>query len=105
MVVRGAFPRGCAALTVAALFALTLVGPAGAQPQIKSRSHAAGSGRAPVIGLNAPSAIDGRYIVVFDKEVSATAARAARVDARALGAKVLHRYDDVLDGFSARLSQ
>jgi aqualysin 1 len=104
VVVRGAFPRGCAALTVTVLFALTLVGPAGAQPQSKARSHAAGSGRAPVIGLNAPSAIDGRYIVVFDKEVSATAAREARVDVRELDAKILHRYDDVLDGFSARLS-
>ena len=103
--VRRAFPRGCAALTVIVLFALMLMGPAGAQPQSPRRSHADGSDKAPVIGLNKPSAIDGRYIVVFDKEVSAATARAARLDVRALGAKVLHRYDHVLDGFSARLSQ
>jgi aqualysin 1 len=104
-VVRRAFPRGCAALTVIVLFALTLVGPAGAQPQNPRRSHADGLDKAPLLGLNQPSAIDGRYIVVFDKEVSAATARAARLDIRALGAKVLHRYDHVLDGFSARLSQ
>ena len=97
--VRRAFPRGCAALTVV-LFALVLAGPAGAQPQ----NQASGSTRAPVIGLNKPSAIDGRYIVVFHEQAPAAAASVARVDARALGARILHSYNHVLDGFSAKLS-
>ncbi|MGH2774528.1 MAG: S8 family peptidase [Actinomycetota bacterium] len=102
---RRVFPRGCATLTVAVLVALTLVGPAGAQPQRPGKSLANSSGRAPVLGLNKPSAINGRYIVVFDKEAPSTATRVARVNARALGAKVLHRYSHALAGFSARLPQ
>ena len=98
---RRAFPRGCAALTVVVLFALTLVGPAGAQPRSQG---AGGAGLAPVIGLDKPSAIEGRYIVVFDRQAPAAAASAARVDVRALGAKILHRYNHALEGFSARLS-
>ncbi len=104
-VVRRAFPRGCAALIVVVLFALTLVGPAGAQPQRPSKSQASSSGLAPVIGLNKPSAIDGRYIVVFDKETSSSTASVARVNVRALGAKVLRRYNHALDGFAARLPE
>ena len=103
--VRRAFPRGCAALTVVVLFALTLVGPAGAQPRNQSSSGSDSSGLAPVIGLDKPSAIEGRYIVVLDEAAPAAAASGARVDARALGAKILHRYSHALDGFSARLSQ
>jgi len=99
--VRRAFPRGCAALTVVVLFALTLVGPAGAQPRSQG---AGGADLAPVIGLDKPSAIEGRYIVVFDRQAPAAAASAARVDVRALGAKILHRYNHALEGFSARLS-
>jgi subtilisin family serine protease len=55
--------------------------------------------------LDKPSAIEGRYIVVLDEAAPAAAASGARVDARALGAKILHRYSHALDGFSARLSQ
>jgi Peptidase inhibitor I9 len=102
---RKAFPRGCAALTVVVLFALTLAGPAGAQPRNRSLSHAGSSGLAPVIGLDKPSAIEGRYIVVFDESTPAAAASVARVDARALGAKILHRSNHALDGFSATLSE
>jgi subtilisin family serine protease len=54
--------------------------------------------------LDKPSAIEGRYIVVFDEAAPAAAASGARVDARALGARILHRYNHALDGFSARLS-
>jgi aqualysin 1 len=104
-VVRRAFPRGCATLTVVVLFALALVGPAGAQPRNQSSIGSGSSGLAPVIGLDKPSAIEGRYIVVFDEAAPAAAASVARVGARALGAKILHRYSHALDGFSARLSQ
>ena len=103
--VRRAIPRGCAALTVVVLFALMVAGPAGAQPQARSGNQASNSGKAPVIGLNKASAIDGRYIVVFHEQAPASAASTARVDVRALGAKVLHSYSHALDGFSARLSQ
>jgi subtilisin family serine protease len=100
-----AFPRACAALTVVVLFALTPAGPAAAQPENQRGNQAGTAGKAPVIGLNKPSAIDGRYIVVFHEQAPAAAASVARVDARALGAKILHSYNHALDGFSARLSQ
>ena len=102
--VRRAIPRGSAALTVVVLFALMLAGPAGAQPR-RSGSQPSSSSKAPLIGVNKASAIDGRYIVVFNEQASAAAASTARVDARALGAKILHSYSHALDGFSATLSQ
>ncbi|MGH2698343.1 MAG: S8 family peptidase [Actinomycetota bacterium] len=103
--VRRALPRGCAALSVVVLFALLLAGPAGARPQNPSRSHAHSSGKAPLIGLNRASAIDDRYIVVFDKEAPASAVSTARVNVRAMGARVLQRYNHALDGFAAKLSE
>ncbi|MGH2749536.1 MAG: S8 family peptidase [Actinomycetota bacterium] len=102
---RRAFPRGCAALTAVLLFVLALTGPAGAQPQNPKAGRPSDDGRARVIGRNHPSAIEGRYIVVFDKDAPSNAPRSARRNARARGATVHHRYDDALSGFSARLPQ
>jgi aqualysin 1 len=89
---------------VIVLFALLPAGPAGARPQNLGGTHANSAGKAPVLGMNKPSAIDGRYIVVFDKEASASAVSTARVNVRELGAKILHRYGHALDGFAAKLS-
>ena len=103
--VRRATSRGCAALTVILLFALMHAGPAGARPRAQGGSQANSSYKAPLIGLNKASAIDGRYIVVFNEQAPAAAASTARVDVRALGARILHSYSHALDGFAAQLSQ
>ena len=87
---------------VVVLFAATAA-QAGGRSQYPNRDLRA-SGKAPLIGVNKPSAIQGRYIVVFDKEAPTGTERAARLNARGRGATVHFNYDKALRGFAATLS-
>ena len=57
------------------------------------------------MGTRHPAAIDGRYIVVFDKGASRSSVRTARAGVRDTGARIHYRYDDALQGFAATLSK
>jgi subtilisin family serine protease len=57
-----------------------------------------------LLGANNPSAIEGRYIVVFDKEAPAGTERSARENARGRGATIHFNYNHALRGFAATLS-
>lgn len=89
--------RGILAATGAAALALTALTstgvPAGAEPP----------GRAPLVGVDRASAIDGQYIVVL--EARATASDRSRVIAQARdnGGRVLAQYAAALNGFAAHL--
>lgn len=58
---------------------------------------------APVLGLDAPSRIDGQYIVVLRDTTPRLTARRARASVTELGGTVLSSYDTALTGFAARL--
>jgi aqualysin 1 len=86
------------ALAVAALTTTAL--PAGAAPPDHARP---GNDRAPVVGEDAPDAIDGQYIVVLSGRATTGQAAQARNQAKSRGGQVIHRYDSAIKGFSARL--
>ena len=66
-------------------------------------ASAADRDRAPLIGTAKANAIDGRYIVVLDDRVTATAEQRARSVAKDNGGKVLDSFGAVLNGFAAKL--
>ena len=66
-------------------------------------SSAAPGGRAPVVGTERATAIDGRYIVVMEPRSNRADREDAERDARANGARVLFEYGDALKGFAAAL--
>ena len=96
--------RALAAAAVAALVGLASAGPAaGAGSAGPSREQPRREGRAPVVGRDRPTAIEGRYIVVFEKDTPPAAQQSARQRARDRGATIHHRYSQALEGFAASL--
>ncbi|WP_432478829.1 S8 family peptidase [Nocardioides sp. GXQ0305] len=67
-------------------------------------SAAAGEPAAPLYGAQQSSAIDGRYIVVLDRDATNADEKAVVAEARDAGASDVDRYATVLDGFSGELS-
>ncbi len=63
------------------------------------------SGKAPLLGTNAPGAIEGRYIVVFNKSVSGAAVKSESQRVQARGGQIHYRYDSAIKGFAATLSK
>lgn len=61
------------------------------------------SGPAPLLGLEEEGVIDGRYIVVLRKGVSAEEMRSARRDLTNRGGQVQHEYRHALNGFAAKV--
>ncbi|MBA2316174.1 MAG: S8 family peptidase [Euzebyales bacterium] len=73
-------------------------GPRGtADPRAQAAAPAA------VVGADDPDAIEGQYIVVLRKDLTARSARAVEALAEARGGRVGHTYSTALDGFSAKL--
>lgn len=68
-------------------------------------STAAAQGEAPILGADSPTAIPGRYIVVFKPGTPAEEAGAAAENARGLGAQVDFVYDAALVGFAGNLPE
>ncbi|MFP5310195.1 MAG: S8 family serine peptidase [Actinomycetes bacterium] len=62
-----------------------------------------GSDPAPVLGADQPGAIDGEYIVVFEKGARAADVAAARRDAQRRGATVTRSYGAALQGFAGAI--
>ncbi|CAN5689012.1 S8 family peptidase [soil metagenome] len=95
---------GFAALLVSTPMAASAAGPQ-SRPDRPSQPAASApdAGRAPLLGADSARAIAGRYIVVFDKDRGRGSVRAARVQTRGLGGKVVHRYRSALTGFAAKL--
>lgn len=94
-------------LTTTALAALALIaGPAAAAPTGPSADppDPARQQRIAVQGVDHADVIEGRYIVLFDKDAPGKAVAAARRGALALGADTYQRYDHAVNGFAARLS-
>ncbi len=60
--------------------------------------------RAPVLGADRATAIDGQYIVVMEPRSTRAQADRAQRDARAQGGRVVHEYGVALNGFAARLN-
>lgn len=60
-------------------------------------------GLAPVVGLDQPNVIPGRYIVVFKDNVSVQAARTERANVERMGARIDVEYSTVLRGFAGNL--
>jgi subtilisin family serine protease len=98
--------RSLAGAAVAVLIGLAPVAASGAEgTQGPARQRPQRDARAPLMGSRNPAAIDGRYIVVFDKSASRGTVRTARANAREAGARIHYRYDDALQGFAATLSK
>jgi subtilisin family serine protease len=85
--------------------AFALASPTNAGQAAPGKERPGHDGRAPVVGRDHPDAIEGRYIVVLDKEASAATAATARDQARARGATIHYRYERALNGFAATLPQ
>jgi aqualysin 1 len=96
--------RGFVALAAAGLVALGLTGPADAAQSKPSKDRPDREGPAPVLGRGHPRAIEGRYIVVLEKEAGAAAASSARTQAQDRGARIHYRYDRALTGFAATMN-
>ena len=60
---------------------------------------------APMLGADSPTAIPGRYIVVFRPGTPGAAHNAAAASARAMGAQVHYTYDAALQGFAATMPE
>jgi subtilisin family serine protease len=60
---------------------------------------------APILGADSPTAIPGRYIVVFRPGTPGEAHNAAAASARAMGAQVHYTYDAALQGFAATMPE
>jgi len=60
---------------------------------------------APMLGADSPTAIPGRYIVVFRPGTPGAAHNAAAASARAMGAQVHYTYDVALQGFAATMPE
>jgi subtilisin family serine protease len=86
--------RAALVAAVAGALALSAQVPAGAADQ----------DRAPVLGADRATAIDGRYIVVMDSRSSNADRADAKDQARANGGRVLADYGTALEGFAARLN-
>ena len=67
---------------------------------VSSTAAAQGQGEAPILGLDSPTAIPGRYIVVFKPGTPAAEASAAAENARGRGGQVDFVYDAALVGFA-----
>ena len=86
---------------------VVLVAATGAQADSGSqrpRGSRGLGGKAPVIGSANPTAIKGRYIVVFNKDAPTGIERTARGNARGRGATIHFNYGAALRGFAATLS-
>jgi aqualysin 1 len=59
---------------------------------------------APVVGQDDPDAIEGRYLVVFDKDARGNDVAQARRQAERQGAQVHHEYRAAIRGFAASMS-
>ena len=86
-----------AALVAAAAGALALT----AQPVLAAGDD---GDRAPVLGADRATAIEGRYIVVMEPRANRTDREQAQREARDQGARVQHEYGAALNGFAARLN-
>ena len=60
---------------------------------------------APILGADSPTAIPGRYIVVFRPGTPGAAANASAASALAMGAQVHYTYDAALQGFAATMPE
>jgi aqualysin 1 len=60
---------------------------------------------APILGADSPTAIPGRYIVVFRPGTPGAAQNEAAASARAMGAEVHYTYDAALQGFAATMPE
>lgn len=92
------------AASVAVVLAATVAGTGAAGAQPPDPSPPERSEPSPVVAADEASVIDGRYIVVFDKETPAQVQRTARADANRRGARTHFTYTHALDGFAATLS-
>jgi subtilisin family serine protease len=72
---------------------------------VSSTAAAQGQGEAPILGLDSPTAIPGRYIVVFKPGTLAAEASAAAENARGLGGQVDFVYDEALVGFAGNFPE
>jgi aqualysin 1 len=80
---------------IAAISMLGLAAPATAGGQA--------SGPAPMVGADQPGAIDGEYIVVFEKGARGSDVAAAKRDAQRRGATITRNYAAALQGFAGRI--
>ncbi len=62
-------------------------------------------GPAPIVGADAPNAIPGQYIVVFDLEAGNAEVEHAIGQARGQGAEIHYRYEHAFKGFAATLPE
>ncbi len=100
--------RALATAAVAFATGGALVGaatPSGAAPGAPASYQVAvqDDHRAPVVGRSAPGAIDGRYIVVLNRQSSRTVAADARKVAVDKGGRITYQYGTALKGFAAKL--
>ncbi len=82
--------------------------PDGQPPERSTGSggfHDSATGLAPLVVPEGGKPIEGRYIVVFDKDAPADAMAAAQRSTATGGGEVLHTYDTALDGFSVRVPE
>lgn len=93
-----------AGLALAVLMVAAVSGASAESPASGPKQPSRG-GKAPLLGTNAPRAIEGRYIVVFNKTSSKEAARSASRDARASDGRIHYRYNSAIKGFAATLSK
>jgi aqualysin 1 len=94
-------------LAATAAFAMLVAGvpaAAGAASPPEGHPDRGRSEPAPVVGLDDPDAIDGRYLVVFDKDARGNDVAQARRHAERQGARVHHEYRAAISGFAASMS-
>lgn len=105
--------RRAGALAVGALVALAPMGAAtasagGSAPPDRtasSQSLASSSDLAPLVVPEGGTPIEGRYIVVLDKDAPRSAMSAAKRASTKAGGKVLHTYDTALSGFTIQVPE
>ncbi len=72
---------------------------------VNSTASAQGGGPVQILGADSPTAIPGRYIVVFQPGTPAGEVNAAAEQARGLGAQIDFVYDAALNGFAGSLPE
>ena len=94
------FPRALSMLVALVLLqAMAVATLAGSQPGPLRQSGA------PVVGRDAPDAIQGRFIVVFRKDAGGSAVSAAANAARSSGAAIDFTFGTALHGFAGRIPE
>lgn len=105
--------RRASALAIGALVALAPLGAASASTGASAppdrtdstRSQGATSGLAPLVVPDGGTPIEGRYIVVLDKEAPRAAMSATKRVGLKAGGKILHTYDSALSGFTLQVPE